>query len=524
MRIFNLIHYISLLYLLFVGGATVSVAQSITSPPNGSSYIHTVVNVPLTATPASGTFTGIGVTDLTGGNGTFNPSVASVGAHEIHYVKTGGGAYDIFITVHVIPEITFTPSKTTFCETGDNFAIDGYSGTPAGGVFTFSGVGVISGTFYPALAGVGTHSITVTYTLNGESNSTSVNFIVQASPTLEIVDLKDKQCQSDPSYTIWARDALTLVPISGGSYTGKGIADNGDGTALFSPLNAGLGYHNITFDYTDANSCVSSVTKTVRVGTEIFIEGLASAFCLNDPIDNFNYRPHNAAFNILNRVTGPGVHDNLDGSAYFDPSEAGVGVHTITYTFVDPIDAFIICTNVVTQIVQVYAIPDANFFGLNDDLQYCYGAADVTLTGNYAPAGTFTGDGILNHGDGTATFQPSTLGVGTYSISYTYKNASGCTDVETKVVEILPLPLKYNVIGGGVYCDGTGGVPVQLSNSTTAINYTLYRNGIAVVPDNTKSGTTGLAIDFGNQTQAGVYTVVATNTVSGCNQPLNGIS
>lgn len=510
-----------LLYLLFVGGVTVSKAQSITSPPNGSSYIHTVVNVPLTATPASGTFTGTGVTDLTSGNGTFNPSIAGVGAHEIHYVKTGGGAYDVFITVHVIPAVTFTSSKTTFCETGDNFAIDGYSGTPAGGVFTFSGVGVISGTFYPALAGVGTHAVTVTYTLNGESNSTSVNFVVQASPTLEIIDLKDKQCQSDPSYTIWARDAVTLVPINGGSYTGKGIADNGDGTALFSPFSASLGYHNITFSYTDANTCVSSITQTVRVGTEIFIEGLATTFCQNDPVDNFTYRPHNAAFDILNRVTGPGVHDNLDGSAYFDPLEAGVGVHTITYTFVDPIDAFLTCTNIVTQTVQVYAVPDANFFGLNDDQRYCYGAANVTLTGNYAPAGTFAGDGVLNHGDGTATFQPSTLGVGTYSILYTHIDVSGCMDSETKTVEILPLPNIFSVTGGGARCEVGAGLPVGLSDSEAGFNYQLYRNNVPVIPDVIIAGTGG-ALNFGDYTTAGTYTVLAIDALTGCTQLMSG--
>lgn len=518
----NLKPYI--IILILVGLTNFLFAQSITSPPNGSSYLHTVVNVPLTATPASGTFTGLGVTDLggAGGNGIFNPSVAGVGAHEIHYVKTSGGTWDVFITVHVIPTVAFAPSETTFCETGNNFAIDGYSGTPAGGVFSFSGNGVVSGTFYPELAGVGTHAITVTYTLNGESNSTSVNFVVQASPAIGIQDLEPKQCQDDPDYTIWARDTITLVPITGGTYTGKGITDNGDGTALFSPFNAGLGYHNITFNYTDVNSCVSTVTKTARVGTEIFIEGLASTFCLDDPIDNFIYYPHNAAFDPLNRVTGPGVVDNLDGTASFDPALAGVGVHTITYTFVDPIDAFITCTNIVTQTVQVYAMPAANFFGLNDDQQYCYGAADVSLIGNYAPAGTFSGDGILDHGNGTATFQPSTLGVGTYSISYSYTNASGCIDVETKTVEILPLPTLYMVTGGGTYCDGAGGVAIGLSNSTTGVNYTLYRNGIAVVPDNTQPGSTGNPINFGNQTIAGTYTVIATNATTGCTQQMAG--
>ncbi len=145
-----------------------------------------------------------------------------------------------------------------------------------------------------------------------------------------------------------------------------------------------LCYHNITYTYTHAFTGTGTITKTARVGTEIFIDGLASTFCLNDPIDNFTYHPYNALTDPLNRVTGPGlsVTDNLNGTATFNPAAAGVGIHTITYTFVDAIDAFITCTNTVTQTVQVYPVPTAEFNGLNDDQKYCSGAADVTLTGN----------------------------------------------------------------------------------------------------------------------------------------------
>ncbi|MBN1990908.1 MAG: immunoglobulin domain-containing protein [Bacteroidales bacterium] len=496
--------------------------QSITSPANNSSFIHTVTSVALTATPASGAFSGPGVIDLGGGSGTFNPSVAGVGTHEIHYIKTGGGAYDVFITVHVIPAVTFAPSQTTFCVGGNNFAIDGYVGTPAGGTFTFSGPGVISGTFYPAVAGIGTHSITATYTLNGESNSASANLIVQASPSVTLNGLQINQCQTEPDYTIRAQDPVTMAFYTSGTFTGPGITDNGDGTAIFSPIYADLGYHDITYTYTDANSCTATITQTVRVGTEIFIEDLASAFCLNSPVDNFTYRPDDAAADPINRVTGPGITDNLDGTATFDPAAAGVGTHTITYTFVDAIDAFITCTNVVTQIVQVNTTPVANFSGLNNDLAYCFGAPNVTLAGNYEPAGTFSGDGITDHGNGTATFSPSSLLVGTYSITYTFTNSSGCVDSETKTVEILPLPTQYNVSGGGTFCEGTGGLPIGLANSTTGIDYTLYRNGNPVVPANVQPGNTGVAIAFGNQLNNGVYTAIGTNTTTGCSQTMAG--
>jgi len=71
-----------------------------------------------------------------------------------------------------------------------------------------------------------------------------------------------------------------------------------------------------------------------------------------------------------------------------------------------------------------------------------------------------------------------------------------------------PLPIAYTVSGGGSYCAGGAGVHIVLSNSNTGITYQLYPGAIL-------SGT-GRPIDFGLQTDTGIYYVVATNTATGC--------
>jgi len=71
-----------------------------------------------------------------------------------------------------------------------------------------------------------------------------------------------------------------------------------------------------------------------------------------------------------------------------------------------------------------------------------------------------------------------------------------------------PPPSAYNVIGGGDYCEGSGGSPVGLSNSETGVTYTLYKDAVAQTP--TIEGT-GSSISFGNQL-AGTYTVTGTNS------------
>ena len=77
-------------------------------------------------------------------------------------------------------------------------------------------------------------------------------------------------------------------------------------------------------------------------------------------------------------------------------------------------------------------------------------------------------------------------------------------------------PTAFAVIGGGAYCEGGSGLPVDLAGSQTGVSYQLYKDGIASGP---AVAGTGSAISFGNQT-AGTYTVTGTN-VSGTT-PMTG--
>lgn len=80
-----------------------------------------------------------------------------------------------------------------------------------------------------------------------------------------------------------------------------------------------------------------------------------------------------------------------------------------------------------------------------------------------------------------------------------------------------PTPAAFAVTGGGTYCQGSGGLPVDLANSEIGVTYTLFKDAIAQIP--TVAGT-GSALTFGNQL-AGEYTVIGTNG-SGTT-PMSGI-
>ncbi|MFN4255499.1 MAG: T9SS type A sorting domain-containing protein [Saprospiraceae bacterium] len=123
-------------------------------------------------------------------------------------------------------------------------------------------------------------------------------------------------------------------------------------------------------------------------------------------------------------------------------------------------------------------------------------------------------------GTGNAlSFGPYTTG-GTYTIVAT-NPSGGCSlpMMGSATVAASTAPLAYNVTGGGGHCYGGGGVAVGLSNSESGMSYQLKRDGSDY--GDPVSGT-GSAITFGNFTQAGTYTVVATNPTGGCTQNMTG--
>lgn len=107
-----------------------------------------------------------------------------------------------------------------------------------------------------------------------------------------------------------------------------------------------------------------------------------------------------------------------------------------------------------------------------------------------------------------------------YSVTPTSGAAGTCVgNPFTVSVTLNPLPALFNVTGGGAYCTGGSGVDVSLSGSQTGISYQLFNGATAV---GTPINGTGSAISFGNQTVAGTYTIVATNTATTCTNNMNG--
>ncbi len=171
--------------------------------------------------------------------------------------------------------------------------------------------------------------------------------------------------------------------------------------------------------------------------------------------------------------------------------------------------------------------PIPTLYTMTGERSYCEGGEGVILGLNNTELGAnyqLKRDGANVGTPQAGNFFPMTFGFqtvpGTYTVVSTY-TATGCERQmnDNIVVTINPLPLKYTVTGGGVYCSGGTGVVVGLSNSQVGGNYQLHLDGVA---SGTPINGTGEALSFGTQFNAGGYTVSARNPATGCAQSMTG--
>jgi len=101
-------------------------------------------------------------------------------------------------------------------------------------------------------------------------------------------------------------------------------------------------------------------------------------------------------------------------SGLFDPEEAGVGDHTITYTISGA------CGDSDQISVTVYDNFDAT---ITSDMEYCSDDDSITLEANTS-GGTWQGNGVSS----TGVFDPGEVGTGDHQIIYSYSGPCGDAD------------------------------------------------------------------------------------------------
>lgn len=196
-------------------------------------------NIALNATPAGGVYVGTGVT---GSN--YSPSTAGVGTHTISYTYTNtNGCVSTSVissTVNTAPVVTFSLTQTQFCPNSDVLFLQG---TPAMG--TFSGTGVTGTVFTPSSAGVGTHTVTYSYT-NASNCTSTASSIAIVSPCTGIEELENTRLNiyPNPGTGVFNIHATADLKVTVTNQTGQVLSTvnikSGDSTIDLSGFAAGI--------------------------------------------------------------------------------------------------------------------------------------------------------------------------------------------------------------------------------------------------------------------------------------------
>jgi hypothetical protein len=337
-------------------------------------------------TPAGGTYSGTGVS-----SGSFSAAIAGQGTFVITYSYTDGfgcaNSDTATITVNLLPVVSLA-SFNAVCQNAASFALTG--GIPASG--TYSGTGVIGGSFFPNVAGSGQHTITYSYTDgNGCANTATNTITVNALPVVTLGSF-NAMCLNAAALT------LTGGSPAGGTYSGSGVSNG-----VFTP--SSLGSNNIIYNYTDVNGCASFATSSIMVNALPVVT-----------IAPFNPVCINSGSFVLtggNPAGGTWTGGNVSAGS-FNP--VMTGNNSVIYNYTDGNG----CSNFASGSIMVNSLP---VISLGQDTTICMYHNIMLDAGagfaSYLWSGGATTQTILIDTTGT--------GIGTATFTITVTNAASCT-------------------------------------------------------------------------------------------------
>ncbi len=236
--------------------------------------------------------------------------------------------------------------------------------------------------------------------------------------------------------------------------------------------------------YVETVDPVSGCVSIPRLEIEFEIYALPSVnlaaagpFCVDaDPVD-LTGLPSGGTF------SGDGITNSSSGT--FDPTIAGVGTTTITYTYIDENG----CENDDMIDIVVNDLPDVS---ITDPGEFCVTDPATQLMGDPS-GGIFTGDGITNS---AGAFDPSVVGVGTATVTYTFLDGNNCENSTTIDIEINPLA-EFSVVDQVCSEDLLTYTIIFNSNASTVLSDfgTVVGNEIQNIPANQDVIVTITSID-----------------------------
>ncbi|AEA44076.1 PKD domain containing protein [Fluviicola taffensis DSM 16823] len=374
-------------------------------------------------------------------SGTYSNLAA--GSYTIQVTDVNGctDSQPVTITEPAVVTLSFVSSTDASCSGNDgSLTVSGAGGT---GVLHYSLNGGTSQTnaTFANLAG-GTYTVQVVDD-NGCSASTSAIVDVINNLTALLIDDQDVSCNGLSDGTVQLGGTGTPAP-----YTYSLVG----GTSQTSNTFTGLGAGTYNYVVTDGNNCRDTVSVTITEPTVISIT-------TNTPLSTC-----------------------IEGSVTMNAQAAG-GAGGYVYTWSNSLPNG--QANTVTPVATTTYIVTAT------DVNNCNSTAQIQVTVNPKPsinAGNdqtiCLGSQIILSGAGGVSYSWSnsvpnntsfTPNLGVSSLVVTGTDANGCTNTDTLIITVLPIPTA--VLGANSPLSGHPGLVVQFTNASTNSNSYHYEYG-----------------------------------------------
>ncbi|MFT6921014.1 MAG: hypothetical protein ACJA1C_000008 [Crocinitomicaceae bacterium] len=337
------------------------------------------------------------------------------------------------LVINTPPTVTLA-AMANVCQTDPSFTLAG--GSPLGG--TYAGPGVAGGVFDPAVAGLGTHTISYSFTDGNGCSGLAVETITVDNCILNTIttgtNIQPTTWCEGQTFTLQINFTSTGTFNAGNIYSaelsdaaGSFAAPTVIGT-LASTANSGMilgvisgatpagtGYRiRVVSDNPVTIGSDNGVDLIISAPPTVLLTVLADA-CENDP-----FYPLTGGSPVGGTYTGPGITGGV-----FDPAIAGVGTHNVTYFFTDGNG----CSGQSSGSITVHPAPSVSFALLSDVCDY---TPTFTLSGGTPIGGVYTGVGVSG-----LVFDPSVAGLGPHLLTYTYTDMiTGCEGTEVQTITV----------------------------------------------------------------------------------------
>ena len=427
-----------------------------------------ILNLTYSSPPTGATYTWSGPNSFS--STLQNPSIASVttaatGNYNLSITVNNctSAATTIPVVINGLPTANFT-NATPSCETRTISFTDASvatTGTVNSWQWDFgdptSGVNNTSTLQNPTHSFATANNYTVKLTVGNSASCTSTQFskVITINTRPQAGFIIPEVCLSDTYAQFFDTSHITGGTITGWNWNfgdANANAGNPNTSTAQNPTHSytAVGPYNVQLIVTTNNGCKDTITQVLIINgsfpTANFSVANAASLCANDSVAITN-----------SSTVFPGVitkveiyWDNIGQPAVFDidnnPTTGKVYKHLypnfqnpLTKNFTIRFRAYSggVCVNDKLSIITVHAAPKAVFSTIPPVCldQPTYQITQAVESGGVPgpPGGVFTGPGVSSSG----LFTPSAVGVGTYTIKYTYTSNFGCVDTASQQITVL---------------------------------------------------------------------------------------